>query len=219
VGKPGRSWVRAVPLGVPVGGAAFADAVTIMFGLTLTSTHGSLQDLFGVPLSPGDMLHGTFVYDPATARPASDPLYGGYGPVGSITVGAASSVQLPLQGIVVIDDRWDAHPDGFDYFGTFGQSTSSPGYALLESVLEFNAPTTGLRGSRLAQTAAEFQAAYTAGLFHFSGFAGESAGEDATHEFFGRVAVTPSAAATPEPGTLLLLATGAVAMAARRRRR
>jgi hypothetical protein len=140
---------------------------------------------------------------------------GDFRPPGTLTIGARNDVELPLQDVMIFDDRQDAVPDGHDGFGTSGLSLTTPGFARVESVLELNSPMAG-RGSDLPRTTAELLARFQSGPFSFMAFRpGDS--DDASQHLFG-FATVAKAAETPEPTTLFLLGTGACALIKQPRR-
>jgi hypothetical protein len=91
-----------------------------------------------------------------------------------------------------------------------------PGFAVVGAVVFLSAPPGSRQGDRLPQSPAEL-AAYTMGKFVFDAQLVNRPG--VTQEMSGPLRVRDvSTDPVPEPGTLLLVATGVAGIASRRRR-
>jgi len=200
-------------------GLAAADPVEIRFDINVLGAHGALQEIFGKPISVGDVIHGSLTFDPAAPDFNVDPLYGSYRPSGELAILHGSGVTIQLQGVDVIDNAWGVgYPT--DYFAAGTDYGNVPGFSQALAVAEFYGPPSAQSGDALPASASAFRAMYfTHGAFQFSANKNgvEPPWDDTTHAFSGTLQFTDAnPAAVPEPATLVLLATGLIAVVARR---
>jgi hypothetical protein len=201
---------------------AKAEPITIAFDVAVRYVHGDMRDFFGARLAAGDLLHGTFTFDPAGAFDANpDPLSGLYRVAGELRVhGASAGVDAPIDEIQVFDDRQIGWP--LESLAASSDHVTVPGYYGMSMYAEFYGAPGNQTGAPLPRTSAEFLAAYNLpGGFWFSANQNgvEPPWDDTTHRLFGTIdTVREPTAPVPEPGTLLLVA-GAAAACFRRCRR
>jgi hypothetical protein len=190
---------------------AAAEPVRVDFHLTLTSTFGDMSAIGGVPLTAGDRVRGTLVYDSSAPVARPDLGFSEYHPAGSLTLAFGRDAVMPLEGMVVVAAY---SVNGFPqpaFVGAFAGTQAFPGFDSIRVELEFRSPDQSSQA--LPGSAADLAARYPAGFLRGAAWqTGVNPPFDSgTQEFFGTV--TP----VPEPGTMLLVG-GGVALILRRRR-
>ena len=200
---------------------AHADSVVINIEFTARHTFGDLQQLFGVPISAGDVFGGRLVYELGAPDVDPTPTGGSYHPTGSLIFDVGTGLTLPVESVFAFDETFNV--DGRDdVFGAFAFASSYPGFDSLLTELDFRGA--GRVGDALPASNDEALAFFTGGGFRFVGFetGGNPPFDSGTHELFGTARIVPGAPEpVPEPGTLLLVATalGGITLGSRRRSR
>ena len=136
-------------------GNAWADPVTVRFAATVEQSEGPIDELLGDPVGVGDVLHGTFQYDPLVSPWLTWPEFHIYDdPKGSLRLD--SLLSLSRLGLTVFDsgiDRFEVEGLGWDF---------SPAFPLMRMTLTFDdeGPTQGttLTGFQLPGSAATLAA-------------------------------------------------------------
>ncbi len=178
-----------------------ADPITVTFGVDVTFALGPFEEIFGVPIEVGDRLSGHFTFDPGAPDSNPFPNVGIYQASGqTLTVDWGTGLTVPIGAFAVFDNRRCAPPLGV--CDEFGASTPL-GLDFLVTA-NFQAPAASRQGDALPRDFAEIAAIYPTGRFTLQAF-GESG---VSHSLFGTLSPQPEAV-VPEPGTLLLVGTGA----------
>jgi hypothetical protein len=210
----------AVLLGPGLAQSARAEPVTLPFEVAVRSTFGDFTAIFGAPIAPGDTLRGNLTYDTATPDFAPDPDTGDYRSAGAIAIAFGSGLSLPLETVFIADHAFSPVPNMDDVFGAIGLAQSLRGFDSIEATVDFRGG--GRTGDALPASAAEVLAAFSTGGFRFIGFqtGGNPPFDSGTHELFGLARLLDvSPQPVPEPGSVLLFATGAGVLVWRCRRR
>ena len=184
-----------------------ADPITVNFDVDVTFALGPFEEIFGVPIDVGDRLSGHFTYDPST--PDSNPLpnFGIYQASGeTLHVDWGTGLTVPIGAFAVFDNRRCAPP--FRECDEFG-ATTPLGFEFLVTA-NFQAPAASRQGDALPRDFAEIAAIYPTGRFTLQAF-GETG---FSHSLVGTLSPRPEAV-VPEPGTLLLVGTGAFGILSR----
>lgn len=205
------------------GSARSSSAATIRvnFDVTVDFTRGPLEDIFGVPVHTGDVVSGRFsINTRAVDTNPGNPDFGRYRSTGNfLRIDLGTGLTLPIGNWTVFDFTSSCLPSPacVDMLQTGAGTNGFPGFAVMGAVVFLSAPPASRQGDRLPQSPAEL-AAYTVGNFAFDA---QRAGQGTTtQEMFGTLRVRDvSVDPVPEPGTLLLVGTGAASLIARRRRR
>jgi hypothetical protein len=195
---------------------AKADTVTLDFALTVRDTLGDLRDLFSAPVAVGDVVRGRLVYDADAADRDPDPDFGSYRTAGSLSLAIGTGLSLPLEQVFAFDKNFSPIPNMDDGFGAF-VSTTLPGFHTV--IADLNFVGGGRTGDALPQSAADVLATFVAGGLRFMAWkeGGDPPFDRGTHEVLGIVRLLPEAEPVPEPGTLLLCASGLALLASRAR--
>jgi hypothetical protein len=179
-----------------------ADPITVNFDVNVTFAQGAFEEIFGVPIAVDDRLSGHFTYDPSA--PDSNPLpnVGIYPASGqTLHVEWGTGLTVPIGAFAVFDNRSCGPPQG-QLCDEFGAGTPL-GFEFLVTA-NFRAPADSREGDALPQDFAEIAETYPTGRFLLQAF-GESG---LSHSLAGTLSPQPEAV-VPEPGTLLLVGTGA----------
>ncbi|HEX2338942.1 MAG TPA: PEP-CTERM sorting domain-containing protein [Vicinamibacterales bacterium] len=186
-----------------------ADPIIVNFDVNVTSALGSFEEIFGVAIGVGDLLSGHFTYDPSA--PDSNPLpnLGIYPASGqTLHVEWGTGLTVPISAFRVRDNMTCAAPS-FGVCDEFGAATSviPPGFELFQVSANFQAPAASRQGDALPRDFAEISAIYPTGNFRLQAFR-EPGPTPGVFSLFGTLSPQPEAV-VPEPGTLLLVGTGA----------
>jgi hypothetical protein len=186
-----------------------ADTVTLDFALTVRDTLGDLRDLFNAPVSVGDVVSGRLTYDTSAIDEDPDPDFGSYRSAGTLKLAIGTGLSLPLDQVFAFDNNFSPIPNMDDGFGAFASTESFPGFLSLTAELNFVGG--GRTGDALPRSTAEILATFMSGGLRLSGLKeGVNPPFDrGTHELLGVVQALPEVQPVPEPGTLLLCASGA----------
>jgi hypothetical protein len=198
---------------------ASADTVRLDFAIDVRDTLGDLADLFGVSIAVGDVVLGSLTYDTSTPDTLPSPFEGNYRSTGAIAFRIGAGLTLPNDDVWVFDRTFDPRPNFDDVLTAFATTQSFPGFDAIQAELSFRG---GGRVGDALPSAAEALAAFPSGGIRFAGWkTGVNPPFDrGTHEFAGIVRLLPDTPEpVPEPGTMLLLASGTAVLVARRRRR
>ena len=203
----------------PLAATAGADPVRIDFTIDVRYALGDLGGLFGAPIAVGDVVAATLIYDGgAPDLSAASGVEGHYRPAGSISFATSAALAVPLTDLWVFDETFDPRPRFDDVFTALAYTDGYPGFDALQIELSFRG---GGRSGDALPSAADVFASFPQGGIRFAAWqTGVSPPFDSgTHELSGtlrRGADEPEP--VPEPGTLILFATGAVTLARRYRR-
>jgi hypothetical protein len=197
-----------------------ADTIRVNFDVTVRITEGALEDIFGVPVSTGDVVRGSFTIDSkAVDTNPGNPDFGRYLTTGNfLRIGLGTGLTLPISNWQVSDATSSCLPSPVcvDTLNTGALSHGFPGFALVGAVVFLSAPPASRQGDQLPQKPADL-AVYTLGNFVFEGQRVNL--PRVTEEMSGPLRVRDvSTDPMPEPTTLLLVGTGAAGLASRRRR-
>lgn len=196
---------------------ASADTVTLDFALTVRGTLGDLRDLFNAPVAVGDVVRGRLVYDASAVDRDPDPDFGSYRTAGRLSLAIGTGLSLPLEQVFAFDKNFPPIPGMDDGFGAFVSTPAVPGF--LSVIADLNFVGGGRTGDALPRSAAEALATFMSGGLRLLAWKEglDPPFDRGTHEVIGTVRLLPEAQPVPEPGTLLLCASG-VALVARRAR-
>ena len=199
-------------------GSASADTVSLDFALTVRDTLGELSDIFNAPVAVGDVVRGRLVYNSSAVDRDPDPDFGSYRSAGTLSLAIGTGLSLPLEQVFAFDNNFSPIPNMDDGFGAFASTESFPGFLSLTAELNFVGG--GRTGDALPRSPAEILATFMSGGLRLSGLKDglDPPFDRGTHELLGTVRALPDAQPVPEPGTLLLCASG-VAILLRRRAR
>jgi PEP-CTERM motif len=195
-----------------------ADPITVNFDVTVTFALGAFEDIFGAPLGVGDSFSGRFTYDPGAPDSNSNPNVGIYQASGqTLRVDWGTGLTVPIQSFGVFDNARCPPPlRECDMFGLGTDAAAVPGFEFLLITANLRAPAASRQGDSLPRNAAEIGAIYQTGEFRLQAIRESSPGF--SHSLFGTLSPQP-VAPIPEPGTLLLVGTGAVGILGRVLRR
>jgi PEP-CTERM motif len=186
-----------------------ADPITVNFDGTVTISGGPLEEIFGVPIGVGDSFSGFFSYDPNTPDGNRLPDFGFYQGTGqSLGVDLGTGLTVPIETFQTFDNGLCFEFQDCDAFVVVAHPMI-PGFEFFQVLASFKAPAASRQGDALPRDLAEFTALYTTGEFRLGAFR-SSGGFDPpfTHTLVGTLSLQPEAV-VPEPGTLLLVGTGA----------
>lgn len=195
-----------------------AEPVRIDFAIDVRAVFGNLQDVFGSVIAVGDVVRGTLVYDASTPDTAPSPVEGFYLSPGTLSFATGTPLTLPLDGIWIFEQSANPPPHSDDVFAAFAITHTFPGFDAVQAELFLGGA--GQDGVALPATPAALLAAFGQGGIRFAAWqtGGNPPFDSGTHELSGTVRVLAvDSQPVPEPGTLLLLATGAAAILRRHR--
>jgi hypothetical protein len=184
--------------------SASADPIIVNFDVTVGFAQGQFEDIFGVPIAVGDLLHGSFSYDPAATDQSPFPnrgLYDGSGQ--TLHVDTGTGLALPVDTFSVFDNALCADPNGCDAFAALATTQTFPGFAVIQVLAGLSAPGNQRQGDTLPQSLDEIASIYNDGLFTLQGLANGS--DDFSHVLTGTLRLPQTSEPVPEPSTLLLI--------------
>lgn len=200
---------------------ADAEAEPVRIGLVIevAAVFGNLREVFGSDIAVGDVVRGTFTYDPNTPDGLPGPTEGAYSSTGTVSFATGTPLTLPLRDIRVYEQSANPPPFSDDSIDVLASTELFPGYYQVSAGLSLSGP--GQNGDRLPATAAELLAGFGgAGVFLFSAnkIGGNPPNDSGTHELSGTVQLVPAESQpVPEPSTLLLFGAGAATILRRHR--
>lgn len=177
------------------------------------------EELVGAALSPGSVFSGVLTYDPSVRDTRLwDPRGGEYPASGSLQLNLGSGLNVRFDTAVGNNLQCETPCDTFRGDGSLGLPGFYPWGNSVSFV--FAGPGSALASDALPQTASQFLAAFQSGRFLFrgvrEGWNGPSDGS--SHELFGLLEAS-DVSVTPEPGSMILLGSGLLALCGRRRAR
>jgi PEP-CTERM motif len=197
---------------------ASADPITVNFDVTVRFARGALEDIFGVPIAAGDVIRGSFVYDPSTPDGNVTPDFGFYRGAGeALRLDTGTGLTLPIESYQVFDNA-NCFPDVCDAFLGVANTLTFPGFEFIQAVADFRTAAGNHDGDGLPQSLEELATVWAPGTFILDARALNAPPDDLTHRFSGTLRLRETPEPVPEPGTLMLIATGAAGLIARRRR-
>ena len=155
---------------VPATPNSAVELIHVPIEITVGSSQGDMNPLFGAEISAGDTLRGTLSYDINAVGTVSgnartfDPISG------SIALDVGSGLTLPLGRMDVYDTLPNGSPFDSDTVAAFSSTMSFPGFDYIEATLDVQGPPASRTTNALPRSAAEIAAFYTNGSFRFLAF-------------------------------------------------
>jgi hypothetical protein len=190
-----------------------AESFVLKFDVTVTFTLGPVQEIFGAPISVGDVMHGRMTYDPSLPDLNTIPGFGIFDGTGqTMRLDHGTGLTLPIETYQSFDNAQclSGVCDGF-----LGLATRSnfAGFDLVQAVVSLE--TSASRKGDSLPSIAELVAAYQTGGFRLDAFLPNPPSDDLTHAVAGTVRLV-EVQPVPEPGTLILIGVGASGLVIRR---
>ena len=199
---------------------ASADSIRVSFDVTITFTQGDMKQIFGTPVAVGDVLRGSFTFDPAVPDGNSLNDFGAYSARGeTMRIDWGSGLTMPMENYFVYDNAFCGPTGPCDAFQGSASTLTFPGFEFMSALVDFRAPGANRSGDGLPQSVSEIATIYNSNQFLFDAILPNQDIPEFTHRLAGSIRVSNDAQPVPEPGTLLLIGSGIAGMMWRRRTR
>jgi hypothetical protein len=150
---------------------ACADPVRVPIVISVGASQGDMDPLFGVPIAPGDIVHGALTYDSRAPDLSAAPVVGLYQPAGaSLIVDVGTGLTLTVDALNVFDIGPIHSVFDLDTFAGGAETNSFPGFDNIRVDFDFQGPPESRSGDRLPRSAAEIVQFYQRGSLRLIAF-------------------------------------------------